>query len=105
MSGSFLFVLEPRVPLADAEMSLHLAMFAVEGLAGRVRVRLDCNYQVDGAKNAIVIDSSTHVGQMITRVFAGLLLREFGEDAFHIERVNPIKEQSVTAHQPQEVHA
>jgi hypothetical protein len=102
MGGSILFVFEPHVPLAEAEMSLHLAMFAVEGLAGRVQVRLDANYQVDADKHVIAIDGGNRVGQMIAHVFAGLLFREFGEDAFHIERVQP---QSVTTHQPEEVHA
>jgi len=102
MGGSFLFTFEPHVPLADAEMSLHLAMFALEGLAGRVRVRLDASYQVDAENHVIRIDGSTRVGQMIARVFAGLLFREFGEDAFHIERVQP---QSVTTHQPEEIYA
>lgn len=100
MSGSFLFAFEPHVPLADAEMSLHLAMFAVEGLAGRVRVRLDASYQVDAENHVIRIDGNTRVGQMIARVFAGLLLREYGEDAFCAEHVTkPINPK------PQEVHA
>lgn len=98
MAGSILFVFEPHVPLAEAEMSLHLAMFAVEGLAGRVQVRLDGNYQVDGEGHAIAIDGSNRVGQMIACVFGGLLLREFGEDAFHIERVHPAKAGNVTHH-------
>lgn len=80
-------------------------MFAVKGLAGRVQVRLDANYQVDADKHAIAIDGGNRVGRMIASVFAGLLLREFGEDAFHIELVHPGKEQTVTTHQPEEVHA
>jgi len=32
------FEFEPTVSLADVEMSLHLAMFAVEGIFGRARV-------------------------------------------------------------------
>lgn len=87
MAGSFLFRFEPHVPLADAEMSLHLAMFAVEGLAGRARVRLDATYQIHAESYVIRIDGSTRVGQMIARVFAGLLLREFGEDAFCVRHV------------------
>jgi len=33
---------------------------------------------------------------MIARVFAGLLLREFGEDAFGIERVDQTTERILT---------
>ncbi|GIW81359.1 MAG: hypothetical protein KatS3mg105_3487 [Gemmatales bacterium] len=100
MTGSFLFKFGLPVLLAEAEMSLHLAMFAVEGLVGRVRVRMDANYQVDPANHAIRIDGSTRVGQMIACVFAGLLFREFGEDAISIEHVT---EQPIQ--QPEEVHA
>ncbi len=40
------FALRPGVPIRDVEETLHLAMFAVEGLTGRVRVSLDANYLV-----------------------------------------------------------
>ncbi len=92
------FFFEPDVSLADVEMSLHLAMFAVEGLIGRVRVRLDAEYHLDESTRAIVINTHRPVGRMIARVFTGLLLREFGEGAFHIEHAN-----AITQHQPQEV--
>ena len=56
------FVFNPRVSLQEAEMSLHLAMFAVEGLIGRVRVCLDANYHLDESKRAIVIATRRHAG-------------------------------------------
>jgi hypothetical protein len=87
MASSFLFQLEPHVPLAEAEMSLHLAMFAVEGLAGRARVRLDSRYQLDAENHVIRVDGGNRIGSMVARIFAGLLLREFGEDAFYVEHV------------------
>lgn len=90
MSKSILFSFEPPVSMADAEMSLHLAMFAVEGLAGPVQVRLDSNYEIDVENRAIAISSANRVGRTIARVFAGLLHREIGEDAFHVERVGCI---------------
>jgi len=92
------FVFEPDVSLAQAEMSLHLAMFAVEGLIGRVRVRLEAKYHLDESNRAIVIDTHGPVGRMIARVFTGLLLREFGEGAFRVERADQIRQ-----YQPQEV--
>ena len=81
--GAFHYAFERHVPLAAAEMSLHLAMFAVEGLVGQVRVRMGVRYVLDEDEQAIVIDGG-RVGQMVARVFAGLLLREFGEDAFRM---------------------
>ena len=92
------FVFEPDVSLAEAEMSLHLAMFAVEGLIGRVRVRLEAKYHLDESNRTISIDTRVPVGRMIAQVFTGLLLREFGESAFHVERADEIYQ-----HQPQEV--
>jgi hypothetical protein len=82
------FQFEPRVSLAEAEMSLHLAMFAVEGLIGRARVRLGARYYISEPDRTIVVNACKPAGKMIARVFTGLLLREFGEDAFSIERIN-----------------
>lgn len=79
--GAFHFAFERHCPLAAAEMSLHLAIFAVEGLVGQVRVRMGVRYVLDEDEHAIVIDGG-RVGQMVARVFAGLLLRELGEGAF-----------------------
>jgi len=87
MSGSILFVFEPHIGMAEAEMSLHLAMFGVEGLAGRVPVRLDASYRIDADNHAIAIDGDNRVCRLIARVFSGLLTREFGEHSFHIEHV------------------
>ena len=84
------FTFEPDISLAEAEMSLHLAMFAVEGLIGRVRVRLEAKYHLDESNRAIVIDAHRPAGLMIARVFTGLLLREFGEIAFHVELANEL---------------
>lgn len=84
----FRFEFEPSVQLAEAEMSLHLAMYAVEGLFGEARVRLDASYQLDDARRAITVDGSTEVGAAIVKVFTRLLGREFGEDAFCVRRVS-----------------
>jgi hypothetical protein len=86
-STAIRFAFEPTVSLAEAEMSLHLAMFAAEGLVGRVRVRLDATYQVDNARHAIVVDTRNATGRLIVRVFTALLLREIGEHAFYVQRI------------------
>ena len=82
------FVFEPGVSLVDAEMTLHLAMFAVEGLLSAARVRLDFNYCVDEPRRAILVDRTTDVGEAIVRVFTGFVLREFGEAAIQVRRVD-----------------
>lgn len=86
MDESIRFAFTPAVSLTEAEMTLHLAMFAVEGLAGNVEVRLSAQYEFDEQGHALVIDGNTQVGQVLARVYAGLLQREFGEGAFRIER-------------------
>ena len=82
------FVFDPDVALAEAEMSLHLAMFAVEGLIGQARVRLDAQYEIDTIGRAIVIDINSTTGRLVARVFTALLLREIGEQAFCVQQMN-----------------
>ena len=85
----FRFEFEPSVPLTEAEMSLHLAMFAVEGLYGEARVRLEASYHLDDARRSITVDGGTEVGAALVKVYTRLLIREFGEDGFHVRRVEP----------------
>lgn len=83
----FRFQFDPAVSLMDAEMSLHLAMIAIEGLFGEARVRLDACYHLDEARRSITVDGATEVGAAVVKTFTRLLSREFGEDAFHVRRV------------------
>jgi hypothetical protein len=83
--GAFHFLFKRGVSLADAEMSLHLAMFAVEGLVGQARVRLGAKYILDQSMHSIVINGGDGVCEMVAKVFTSLLTREFGEDSFYVE--------------------
>jgi hypothetical protein len=82
----YCFVIDASVPLAEAEMSLQLAMIALEGLYGQAGIRLEARYDVDGAGRAIVVDASTDVGAALVRVFTALLIREIGDDSFSVRR-------------------
>lgn len=97
--GVFRFSFSSDVSVDEVEMTLQLATFAVEGLFGMARVRLEFGYYIDTARRVIVVDGTQEVGAAIVHVFMGLLLREFGEDAFRVERVES------RPHQPQEVAA
>lgn len=77
----------PNVPLREVEESVALAILAAEGVHGEAQVRLDAGYDLDEAGHACVIDATTAVGETIARVFTGFLRKEFGEDAFTVERV------------------
>ncbi len=76
-----------KVPFRDVEESLLLAVLATESLHGRALVRLDASFCLDSKKRSCVVDAATDVGRAIARIFTGFLSREFGEEAFKVERV------------------
>jgi len=80
------FQFDETVQFLEAEQTLQLATFSVEGLYGGARVRLEAVNHFDATHRSITVDTSTEVGFTISRVFAGLLLREFGEGSFQVQR-------------------
>jgi hypothetical protein len=86
-SNVFRFQFDNDVPLVEAEMSLHLSIYAVEGLFGQAHVRLEASYYLDEPHRVIIVDGTSDVGSAVVRVFTNLLLREFGEDSFRVRRV------------------
>ena len=74
-------------PAREVEETLQLAVIAVESLHGQSRVRLDASYCMDDEQCGCVIDASTVVGRDIVRIFTGFAIREFGEEAFKVNRV------------------
>ena len=78
---------DSKVPIRDVEESLLLAVLAAESLHGRSLVRLDASFCLDSHKRSCVVDAATEVGRAIARIFTGFLTREFGEEAFKVERV------------------
>ncbi|MCX7425063.1 MAG: hypothetical protein NTW96_05470 [Planctomycetia bacterium] len=79
---------DASVSLEDVEASLMLAILATESLHGEAQVRLDAAHFFDPDRRACVIDAGTAVGLDINRLFLGFVSREFGQDAFRVERVN-----------------
>lgn len=77
------------VSMREVEETLLLAVLAVESLFGESTVRLDASFSIDRSRRACVIDASTDVGRAICRVFTGFVSREFGSDAFEIQRTDP----------------
>ena len=93
------YVFTPVAPIEEVEASLLLAILATESLHGESQVRLDAAHYFDPAKRACVIDAGTPVGRDLNRLFTGFLGREFGPDAFTVERVED------HIHEPQEAAA
>lgn len=85
-TGTYRFDLDAKVPLLEAEQSLHLAIFAAEGLFGEARVRMDAAYHLDEPHRALAVDAASEVGDAVARMFTGLLIRQFGEEAFKVRR-------------------
>jgi len=80
-----------HTPLDEVEASLLLAILAAEGVHGEAQVRLDAGYFLDEKHRVLVVDARTDVGVTVAQIFTSFLLREFGDDAFSIERVPPKK--------------
>lgn len=81
----YCFAFTPEVSSTDAEESLHLSMFAVEGLLGEACVALDVRYHV--RDRMLTVDASTKAGEAVAKVFTALATREFGRDAVTITRI------------------
>jgi hypothetical protein len=80
---------ERDVPLKSAHDSLLLSVIVAECLHGESRVRLEAAYRFSRHKRACVIDVRSPVGRDIARIFTGLAMKEFGSDAFTVERIDP----------------
>jgi hypothetical protein len=75
-------------PMEEIEITFLMAVFGVESLHGEVQTCLDAEHLLDLEKRTCVIDASTPVGCDLNKLFAGYLRREFGEDAFSVERLD-----------------
>jgi hypothetical protein len=88
MNGpAYKYTFADHVPAEEAEATLLLSLLALEALRGESQVRLDAGHHFDPDRRACVIDAGTAVGRDLNRVFVGYLRREFGPDAFRVERV------------------
>ena len=75
------------IPAHEIESTLYLAILAAESLHGRSEVRLQVSYSMDAEEKACVVDGRTDAGNDVARIFTGFIMREFGEEAFRVERV------------------
>ena len=87
MKFAYRFRFAPSVPVEEIEASLVLAVLATESVHGESQVRLDAAHYLDSETRTCVVQSDTPVGQDFSRHFTNFLRREFGDDAFTVERV------------------
>jgi hypothetical protein len=81
------YTFHESVPVAELEDTLVLAVIATESLHGEGQVLLDMVHAFDPRARSCVIDAGTAVGRDFSKLFHGLISREFGRGAFQVERV------------------
>ena len=67
------------------EEKIALAFITAECTFGPAKVRLNAAYLIAG--NKAIIDVSSPVGEHIAEVFTELMIRQFGEESFVVERI------------------
>lgn len=76
------------VPLDEVEATLLLAIWGAESLHGESQVRLDATHLLDRDLRTCVIEAGSPVGRDVNRLFVGFVRREFGDEAFRVDRVD-----------------
>jgi len=79
------FKLNKKLHREQVEEKIAFAVISAECTFGQAKVRLNAAYVA--ADNKVVIDVSSPVGEHIAEVFTGLLIKEYGEQSFTVERV------------------
>jgi hypothetical protein len=87
------YTFPPSVQVEDVEATLLLALWGAESLYGESQVRLDATHFLDAEQRACVIDAGTPVGRDVNRLFIGFVRREYGNNAFRVERVNGVPQE------------
>ena len=77
---------DPSTPMREVRDTLMLSVIAAEALRGRSEVNLNARFHLDEKRRICEVAADNLVGQDIAKIFTGLLTKEFGEDAFKVER-------------------
>jgi hypothetical protein len=51
---------------------------------------MEFHYETDHSKRTFDLQADSDVGVKVTQIFAGLLLKEFGEGAFRLENIKNV---------------
>ncbi|MCA9311402.1 MAG: hypothetical protein KDA21_09375 [Phycisphaerales bacterium] len=81
------FSFDDGVDFTEAELTLHLALLAAEGVFGPAEIRVNFAYRAVPEEACIEIEGGTFVNELIARMFVSLLLNEFGREAFKVRRM------------------
>ncbi len=78
------------------EKQLALAIISTECTFGQPKVRMNASYYISPKNKTgsikdevkVVIDVSNEIGEHIAQLFTGLVIRQFGENKFAVDRVD-----------------
>ena len=87
MRHAYRFTFNQTIDLQEVQDTLLLSALAVQGLLGATRVQLELHYQWDKENRSCSVDAQGEVGRAVCQVFAELVTREFGRDAFTVHRI------------------
>ena len=79
------FKLNKHLSREQIEEHIAFAVVSAECTFGQAKVRLHASYLA--SDNKIVIDVTSPVGEHIAEIFTGLLIKNYGEQSFTVERV------------------
>jgi hypothetical protein len=83
---AIIFTFAANVPMTEVEQTLKLSLIAAEAVYGAMRVQLQASHTIDLEQHTCVIDDSSSVGEALSLLFAGYVLREFGSSNIQIAR-------------------
>ncbi len=86
-NGIYKFAFRENIPSKEIEECLFWSAFNTESIFGKARFRLDSSFHIDRHQRIVVIDKSTDVGKHLAQLFTSVASREFGEEAFRVERL------------------
>jgi len=98
MSSVCRFKFAKGIDRETIEKQLALAIVSTECTFGQPKVRINTGYfilpkdKTAGVENEInvIIDVSNKIGEHIAQLFTGLIIRQFGEDKFIVDRLDDI---------------
>ncbi len=100
--GVYKFSFRDEAPPKDIEECLYWAAFNTESIYGKAKFRLDCSFHFDRHQKVVLIDKSTDTGKHLAQLFTSIVSREFGEEAFRVERLLAKGMKETTEQQPKD---
>lgn len=83
----FRFTFGNALDMTQVEAAFVLAIFSVEAIHGTSETRLLAEHAMDAEKREYVVDASTALGHVLSKLFIAFLTRQFGPDSFRVTRI------------------